>query len=302
MYKHDFPSRDDERDLDDAWAEPVATVEANMRPQMPQVEERDESFLSIGDLNLKDLQKIGQLQIRWTPYWDEHLEIDSNRLSNTLKLYWFCPILTRYFEAKSVSSPDNKAMWLTISRGLCGGLSEHHRGQRAYEIASTMCLLLTSGCSEKEAKRRYCKLKAPPWLSLLAHSRLGTWRPEAQSLPENAPNLMSFRVAGEEDFCSFCFETCAHPLSQWSADGRIPQARIAYSEFPVYRERLRILREYMDHQQPKSFWALLMDKRNPHTYYTLLVAVVFGVLTILVGFWALIATILSTVAQMESHH
>ncbi|KAL8660895.1 MAG: hypothetical protein Q9202_006127 [Teloschistes flavicans] len=109
LYKHEFPSSD-EQDLDDAWVATVATVEANMRSETPEVPERDESFLTIGDLNLKDLQNIGQLQIRWTPYWDEHLEIVSNRLSNTLKLYWFCPILTRYFEAKSASSPDYKVM------------------------------------------------------------------------------------------------------------------------------------------------------------------------------------------------
>lgn len=59
-------------------------------------------FLAVGDLNLKHLTRIGQLRIQWTPYWDEHLELETTWTKNILKLYWFDSSLARHLHAKSV--------------------------------------------------------------------------------------------------------------------------------------------------------------------------------------------------------
>lgn len=85
------------------WSMPLPDVEASL-PQIPHrsstLRDGEEAFLRIDDFNLRDLQILGRLQIQWTSYWDEHLQIETGSTANILKIYWFQPKLARYLVEK----------------------------------------------------------------------------------------------------------------------------------------------------------------------------------------------------------
>ena len=85
------------------WSMPLPDVEAPS-PQIPRrastLRDGPEAFLRIDDFNLSDLQTLGHLQIQWTSYWDEHLQLETGSTANILKIYWFQPKLARYLVEK----------------------------------------------------------------------------------------------------------------------------------------------------------------------------------------------------------
>ncbi|KAL9589438.1 MAG: hypothetical protein Q9203_001764 [Teloschistes exilis] len=103
-YKHNFPKLNEFEDFDRAWCTPIsaAGVEMRHKRQTIEIDFGRSPFLAVGDLNLKNLTRIGQLRIQWTPYWDEHLELETTWTKNIFKLYWFDPILARHLYAKSL--------------------------------------------------------------------------------------------------------------------------------------------------------------------------------------------------------
>lgn len=63
--------------------------------------------------------------------------------------------------------------------------------------------------------------------------------------------------------------------------------QLDYRDFWVYRERIRILREYMDDRKPRDFWGLVYDRRNTLQYYTFWSVIAVGLLSILLGLMSL---------------
>lgn len=98
LYKHQLPGLVVE-DLEVAWSKRISEAEMTMRhvPRMVPFNAGNEPFLTVSDLNLEDLQEIGRLEVRWTPYWDEHLELETTRPTSVLKLYWFSPRTSEFF-------------------------------------------------------------------------------------------------------------------------------------------------------------------------------------------------------------
>ena len=100
LFKHKEPFPDRSEDLKKTWSMAIPAVEVAMRDNRRQrvvVDAGMEPFLTASDLNLKDLQTFGRLQIQWTGYWDEHLELETKRSVNIFKLYWFSPDLSEFF-------------------------------------------------------------------------------------------------------------------------------------------------------------------------------------------------------------
>ncbi|KAL9584699.1 MAG: hypothetical protein Q9212_001955 [Teloschistes hypoglaucus] len=104
LFRHKPPSLEHLEDLDEAWSLPLLTAEKAMRdePKLVETGLGNAPFLDVTDLNLADLQNRGQLQIEWTSYWDEHLELKLNASSSILKLYWFSPTLSSYHRVEFV--------------------------------------------------------------------------------------------------------------------------------------------------------------------------------------------------------
>lgn len=91
LYKHQPPGLVKDNDLEEVWLRPLSVVEQAMRhtPSSDVFDAGREPFLTVSDLNLKDLQELGKLKIQWTPYWDEHLKLESRSSMTILRLYWF---------------------------------------------------------------------------------------------------------------------------------------------------------------------------------------------------------------------
>lgn len=86
----------------DIWNMQLSSVEASMRqaPGSSNFDKGKDSFCCLDDFNLKDLQTLGQLRIQWTPYWDEHLQLETSSTADVLKVYWFQPTLAQFLVQK----------------------------------------------------------------------------------------------------------------------------------------------------------------------------------------------------------
>ncbi len=95
----------DLKDAQDVWDMPLPDVEApaaatQLTHRTSELREAPEVFLRIDDFNLRDLQTLGHLQIHWTSYWDEHLQLETSSTANIIKIFWFQPKLGRYLVEK----------------------------------------------------------------------------------------------------------------------------------------------------------------------------------------------------------
>lgn len=99
LFKHNVPKVTIDEDVDEIWKTRLSQVELRMRqnPRTPRSDRWEGEFFSINDFNLRDLQRLGQLQIMWTCHWDEHLQLQIKDESHILLLYWFQPGLSWYF-------------------------------------------------------------------------------------------------------------------------------------------------------------------------------------------------------------
>ncbi|KAL8787364.1 MAG: hypothetical protein Q9213_002247 [Squamulea squamosa] len=286
LYKHKVPMLAESEDLSEAWSATIAVAELAMRHKRKQLvmDMGSEPFLTVSDLNLKDLQELGRLRIEWTSYWDEHLELETKRSINVLKLYWFSPRLSEIFSAT----------------GLCGELEEDDRMQGMEEISLTLNLLLTSKGDDEDSRKRYDQLEAPSWLQLLAHERLGTWDPESDldTTCGSHKRLSNFWNEDGTDMTSFCYEMKDHWRLPWPTSRDL--RRITFAQYPIYYQRLRDLRCFMDAQQPRGLRALWRDNRNSDAYYTFWIAFTLGVLSVLIAFLALVAAVVQAWSQVTS--
>lgn len=98
LYKHHPPRFEKVESLDRTWNLLLSSAEASMRetPGHLDFENGKDMFFRLDDFNLKDLQNLGHLQVQWTSYWDEHLELETSSTANILKIYWFQPSLAQY--------------------------------------------------------------------------------------------------------------------------------------------------------------------------------------------------------------
>lgn len=102
LYKHHLPRFEPREDVDHTWKMPLSVLEASLRevPGSSGPNRRKDAFFEIDDFNLRDLQSLGHIQLQWTCYWDEHLQLETSSVGNVLKIYWFQPSLARYFVEK----------------------------------------------------------------------------------------------------------------------------------------------------------------------------------------------------------
>lgn len=75
---------------------------------------------------------------------------------------------------------------------------------------------------------------------------------------------------------------------------------VPYAQFPVYANRLRQLRHYMDSQKPRGFRQLWKDKRDTLNYYTFWGVIIFGSLSIFLAFFSLAVSVAQTVASFKA--
>ena len=69
-------------------------------PTYSELERGKDSFFRVDDFNVRDLQSLGHLQLQWTSYWDEHLQLETSSTANIIKIYWFQPSLAQFLVQK----------------------------------------------------------------------------------------------------------------------------------------------------------------------------------------------------------
>lgn len=140
-------------------------------------------------------------------------------------------------------------------------------------------------------------------MNLLAHSHLGTWDSEQEihQSPDHGPTLARFMDKSLSS--TYCFESQDHLLFRLSNPGNVVphhRGRLSYAQFPLYADRLRELRAYMDSQRPKGLRALWRDRRDSNTYYTFWFVTIFGSLSVLLAAGALAVSIAQTWVTFQS--
>ncbi|KAI4113039.1 MAG: hypothetical protein LQ345_005902 [Seirophora villosa] len=288
LFKHEVPQYKPHEDVDTIWTMPLHEVEKHMRQSFKTSINRTETdyFFRIDDLTLKDLQKLGHLCVRWTSYWDEHLRLEIRTNSRTLYLYWFNYDLSLYF----------------VTSGLCGGLTGSERIERVEELGRTMAFLLPQETESGEHRESYESLGAPEWLDLLAGYEIPAWncQPEKQRLLYSPRPLSDFHLHHHHGSTKFCTETRFHLSMRQQGGKKGFLNKLSYSDFPHYEHRLRELRAYMDSQKPKGLKGLWQDRRDSYAFFTLWLAIVFGILTIILAVGSLAVAIAQTWAQFRS--
>ncbi|KAL8855399.1 MAG: hypothetical protein Q9178_007955 [Gyalolechia marmorata] len=281
LYNHTAPRFNGTEDLNEALSMQVSQAEENMRIKKPEAEPDvgKGPFYNVSDFSLEHLQNLGELQIQWTPYWDEHLELETKGRAITLKLYWFSPCLARYFRVV----------------GLYDGFERDHSMDRVEEIYRTLDLVLNPNGDSVKSKKQYGKLKAPEWLSLLAYENAMT--PNGEDAVR--ASLSRFQEDRGLDRPKYCCEIEDH-LEPFTV-GPIVE-RITHLEFPFYYQRLKELRSYMDSRQPRGLRALWRDRRNTNAYYTFWLVIIFSGIGVLLGFCTLAVAIIQAWAQLQTLH
>ncbi|KAL8802672.1 MAG: hypothetical protein Q9200_006505 [Gallowayella weberi] len=287
LYKHETPMVDWNEDLKSAWAMPLAELELRMRPKQ-QVVDNDlgrGSFFTVNDFNLRDLQRIGRLEVQWTAYWDEHLEIQTNGPSAILKLYWFSPMLSEYFQITN----------------LCSGTDGIGLGAIAEEAFRTLDMVLNRNAKRKKLRGRYEKLSAPEWLRILVHDKVKASDQEKTTIEDVmdsfSPSSRRWLIR-RPDPTSFCWEIKDHMQPPYLTGPNVQ--RITYVEFPFYYHRLRELRNYMDSRQPDGFLDLWRDKRNSNVYYKFWLVAIFGGFGVFFSFSTLAVSVVQAWASVKA--
>ncbi|KAE9379579.1 hypothetical protein N431DRAFT_553742 [Stipitochalara longipes BDJ] len=75
---------------------------------------------------------------------------------------------------------------------------------------------------------------------------------------------------------------------------------ISYELFPIYQNRLRELRHYMDNQKPRGLRQLWKDNRDSLNYYTFWGVIVFGGLSLLLALLSLAMSVAQAVASFRA--
>ncbi|KAA6413719.1 MAG: hypothetical protein FRX48_02080 [Lasallia pustulata] len=141
------------------------------------------------------------------------------------------------------------------------------------QISNTRAIILKRGPSghiSKSQMRAYESLLAPPWMTLFGSSTLQTWDESGgpkswdngqltsgfddnmrMYTKQKSPNL------GEE----FLSADMERQITGLTMDYKSLDSHL-YSSYPEYKDRLRILRAYMDSRRPKGFRGLWRDKRD----------------------------------------
>lgn len=89
-----------------------------------------------------------------------------------------------------------------------------------------------------------------------------------------------------------------HMLPWGSSFGKSDQYE--YADFPVFQNRIRRLRNYMDTRKPQTLWELWRDKRDKLTFYTFWGVIIFGGLSVFLGVMSLAVSVAQTVVAFKA--
>lgn len=242
------------------------------------------------DLNVGKLMEIANLTIRWDFFHENHLVLDKE--ANVLRVAWFSIPpggWTAYRYQHVAKTPDDGKDALRFKT-------------MATEIYRTWAILFAGKDVGKKRQLYYRALRSSPF---------SIFRSEALKNRHKRSILWGWR--GRHSWTDHAFRETALHLGEipylgmssydWNQKRFVQNLAknpvLSYADFPIYGERLRVLRAYIDNRPPLTLRQLRKDKRNTLGYWTLWAAVIAGSLTVFLALSTLMISIAQTVAAYK---
>jgi hypothetical protein len=164
------------------------------------------------------------------------------------------------------------------------GCSEEDAILLAKEVRRTWTFLFQPSRMHRQScvRRAYRRLPLPPWLTTYfgQKSTVGDIldSKQAQYYPENL----------------------SHQHKNHFRYNYFKKGGFQYSMFPIFKSRIRELREYIDESRPKSFLGVLKDTRNPGVYMITVGAFMLAFIGLLLTLFTLIVGIIQAWASVKA--
>ncbi|KAF7931548.1 uncharacterized protein EAE98_004284 [Botrytis deweyae] len=243
----------------------------------------------IDDLNIGSLQTIGDLRIVWTDIFEEHLLLNhENKCLKIARLRPFVWGMLSIFQNDCVrwSSIYRQPRELSILKELKA------------DIEKTWAILFsitTLGENSKNKSRVREKLK---------HEYETIMDEDRNPIHTDIQTLKEYHMPWIEDD-SATGRVQSYYESRWEnlqgiIKSKQDKSTIAYSNFGMFEDRVRDLRQYMDHQRPHGLRQLLRDSRDALNYYTFMGVIIFGLLTVFLALASFFVGVAQTYAAFKA--
>ncbi|OBT42936.1 hypothetical protein VE00_07300 [Pseudogymnoascus sp. WSF 3629] len=228
-----------------------------------------DSTFAINDLNIKDLESIGGLSIRWTDVFEDHLLLDM--VEKTLFIAWFFTDLVSYSAMDTSKQRIPQAEYLALNS----------------DIVASWAMLFATSRRHKDRVSAYEQLGKPDW-----HSGGEAANDYYNTQPNAYAELRDFHLQGDGHGY--------HLRYRQTRQAALNKISIPFAEFPALESRLRQLRHYMDDQKPRGIRQLWRDNRDSSNYYTFWLVVAFGLLSVTLAMFSLAVSVAQTWASFRA--
>lgn len=184
------------------------------------------------------------------------------------------------------------------------GIPEKELHLAALEVVRTWSFLF-HGVNERKIRSRYGKLSLPKWTrEYLGHEyfpdllRSPNANPSALENGLLAPQLDLKYVLGK-GADHVCHDVQQHLHKHLHKYNVSKKGGYRYDLFPLFSERIRDLREYMDRNEPRTLKGLWKDRRNTLGFYTFWIAALFGTASIFLAAFSLAVSVAQTWAAFN---
>ncbi|KAF5874605.1 uncharacterized protein Bfra_004617 [Botrytis fragariae] len=243
----------------------------------------------IDDLNIGSLQTIGDLRIVWTDIFEEHLLL--NHQDKCLKIARLRPFV-----------------WgmLSIFQNDCVRWSSIYREPRELsvlkelkaDIEKTWAILFSiTTLGENSKNKSQVREKLKQEYETIVDEDRNPMQTDIQTLKEyHMPWIEDDSATGRVQ---------SYYESRWEnlqgiIKSKQDKSNIAYSNFGMFEDRVRDLRQYMDHQKPHGLRQLLRDSRDALNYYTFMGVIIFGLLTVFLALASFFVSVAQTYAAFKA--
>ncbi|KAI9647141.1 hypothetical protein NHQ30_003524 [Ciborinia camelliae] len=247
----------------------------------------------IDDLNIRSLKTIGDLRIVWTDILEEHLLLDHQK--KCLKIARLRPFIwgrLSIFQHECIrwSSIYRQPQGLSVLKELKA------------DIEKTWAILFsisTLGEHSKNKSRVREKLKEE-YETIIDEDRNPMKTYDIQTLKEyHMPWIEDDSATDKSDRVQSYYQ------SRWDnvlgiIKSKHDRSTMAYSNFGMFEDRVRELRQYMDSQKPHGLRELLRDSRDALSYYTFMGVIIFGLLTVFLALASFLVAVAQTYAAFKA--
>ncbi|KAI9880107.1 MAG: hypothetical protein M1830_005352 [Pleopsidium flavum] len=276
------------------------------------------------DINVRTLRELGGLELRWTDNYADHLKLSSTSQGKRLYIFWnrtpYDLNNLAYYHTHSHQTDE-----LSRTYALIFGPSSSAARKAGKKLAEFSPSTNTTSLNASTSQSR------SPYTAVMTFRQPNgsvEWR-DVHLLRDPAKSIleayMAFPVPPEEEcifggyfFYPFADESKTAPkiggIIKWGQPSsssvllhiegilrncyRLEEYE-DFDTYPVFQDRLRELKAFMDSRRPSGFLALWKDKRDTLQWYTFWAVLVVGSLSIFLAFASLAVSTAQAVAAFR---